>query len=425
MRALNRIVHLLIVSAAASSAAALQTVASEGVFREITFEEALAAAKEEKKVVFVDFFTTWCGPCKKLDTTTWVDEKVVAWLGENTIPLKIDAEIETELAKKYRVRAYPTMVFIDPDGKQRGRLVGYATPEKFLVQAPKRLAGRTELDEVEERITDSEKDPMLRSERGSARARAGRHKEALADFLYCFDEGVNSPGYTGVRLSFLLSNIVNLGASYPPALDALQERAEAATRRLTTGEGSQQDALDVSALNRSLKQRGKTLELYDAFHETEGANSAVEKILFEEVIDLLLEAERYQDVLDGTGDVLEAFRASRKRFDEMKSYLAGEEFAAAIRQMRRSATTKASQHYTALLGVENDELAAELAEELIDFDPTGATFGVLATAAIELERDEVARAFLTRGFATVDQSQRAPLKRANRRLPREKRVDVP
>jgi thiol:disulfide interchange protein len=70
---------------------------AEAPFQDLTFEAALAAAKRDNKVVMIDFFTTWCVPCKKLDKTTWKDADVQKWLGEKTVALKMDAEKQVEV----------------------------------------------------------------------------------------------------------------------------------------------------------------------------------------------------------------------------------------------------------------------------------------------------------------------------------------
>jgi len=108
-------------------------------FHDIEFEEALLAAKRDGKVVFIDFFTTWCGPCKMLDKQTWPDPTVDEWLKENTVGLKIDAEKSVDLATRYQVQVYPTMVFIAPDGQLIGRLRGYMGPAAFLKKAERAL----------------------------------------------------------------------------------------------------------------------------------------------------------------------------------------------------------------------------------------------------------------------------------------------
>src|SRR4051794_11253347 len=61
-------------------------------FRPIAFAEAAAAAGREGKLVFIDFFTTWCEPCKRLDAQTWTDAAVGQLVGSKTVPLKLDAE---------------------------------------------------------------------------------------------------------------------------------------------------------------------------------------------------------------------------------------------------------------------------------------------------------------------------------------------
>jgi len=109
-------------------------------FSALSFAEAQTLARETDRLVFVDFYTTWCGPCKRLDSTTWRDAAVTEWLAENTVALKIDAEKETELAGRYRLQGYPTLLFLDPDGSEVKRLMGYHDADAFLAEA-RRVGG--------------------------------------------------------------------------------------------------------------------------------------------------------------------------------------------------------------------------------------------------------------------------------------------
>jgi thioredoxin 1 len=98
-----------------------------------SFDDVLKTAKSENKHVFIDFYATWCGPCKKLDKVTYQDTKVADYLN-SIVAVKYDAEKDEGevLAKKFRIRAYPTLVLLGPDGKEVDRHVGYLDAEDFL-----------------------------------------------------------------------------------------------------------------------------------------------------------------------------------------------------------------------------------------------------------------------------------------------------
>jgi tetratricopeptide (TPR) repeat protein len=98
-----------------------------------SWDEVLKQAKVESKHIFIDFYATWCGPCKRMDKNTFTDPSVASFLNAN-IPVKLDAEkgLGEELAQEYRVSAYPTFVLIGPDGKEVDRHIGYLDPEPFL-----------------------------------------------------------------------------------------------------------------------------------------------------------------------------------------------------------------------------------------------------------------------------------------------------
>ena len=117
-------------------------VRADEPFRNITFNDACAAAKDEGKVVMIDFYTPWCFACKKLDRETWSDEKVRAWLLEKTVALKIDAKREKDLADRLKIHAYPTIVFLKNDCVKFDHMVGYKPPAEFLSKAEKILAGK-------------------------------------------------------------------------------------------------------------------------------------------------------------------------------------------------------------------------------------------------------------------------------------------
>lgn len=89
-------------------------------------------AVKQKRIVFIDFCTAWCGACKRLDEDTWSNRSVISQLKKKTIPLKIDAEKDKQIRDKYNVNVYPTLLFLNSDGSVLGRFVGYQIPTQFL-----------------------------------------------------------------------------------------------------------------------------------------------------------------------------------------------------------------------------------------------------------------------------------------------------
>lgn len=105
-------------------------------FRKITYKEGLAAAKAEQKALFVDFYTSWCGPCKMMARTVFPQQGLGEYMNSHFVCLQIDAEKGegVELAKRFKVTAYPTFVVISPDDKELGRTVGSCTADEFQVK---------------------------------------------------------------------------------------------------------------------------------------------------------------------------------------------------------------------------------------------------------------------------------------------------
>jgi thiol-disulfide isomerase/thioredoxin len=94
----------------------------------LVFGKDLAAALEQGqrdgKRVFVDFETTWCGPCKQMDQWVYTAADVVAAAG-NVIAVKVDGDEHRDLVKQHGVKAYPTLLLLDEKGAEVQRAVGY------------------------------------------------------------------------------------------------------------------------------------------------------------------------------------------------------------------------------------------------------------------------------------------------------------
>lgn len=92
--------------------------------------------KSDKPLILIDFYTTWCGPCKRMDREVFTDSSIVKQVNSNCISLKVNAEEGQgiSLAKKYNVTSYPTYLFLNNQGVLVYRTVGYMSSYDFSNQ---------------------------------------------------------------------------------------------------------------------------------------------------------------------------------------------------------------------------------------------------------------------------------------------------
>ena len=104
------------------------------VFEDLTLEQALAKAREEGKFVFMDCYTTWCGPCKMMESQVFSQEAAGQFCNTYFVNIKVDMEKGEgiDIAKRYGVSAFPTMFVLDANGAVRCRMVGSRNVEDFL-----------------------------------------------------------------------------------------------------------------------------------------------------------------------------------------------------------------------------------------------------------------------------------------------------
>ena len=103
-------------------------------FHQGTWEEALQKAKKEGKPVFLDISASWCGPCKMLKSRTFPNGDVGEFYNANFVNVMVDGEKGEgiQLARKYQIKGYPSLIYLDSNGKVIAQTAGYRSPEQFI-----------------------------------------------------------------------------------------------------------------------------------------------------------------------------------------------------------------------------------------------------------------------------------------------------
>ena len=97
----------------------------------VSYDEAMDVAKKRNQPVMIDFYADWCGWCERLDQDTYSHRDVMA-IADQFVPLKVDADVERSLASRYKIAGLPTILFINPEGSEIHRVVGYRPAGKFV-----------------------------------------------------------------------------------------------------------------------------------------------------------------------------------------------------------------------------------------------------------------------------------------------------
>lgn len=116
--------------------------AKEIMFTNGKWKDIAAQARKNGKYIFVDAFTTWCGPCRQLKNVTFKDEKTALYFNDNFINYTIDMEKDEglTLAEKWHVTAYPSLLFFTPEGKLIMKQIGYVDAKKLIEFGEQALA---------------------------------------------------------------------------------------------------------------------------------------------------------------------------------------------------------------------------------------------------------------------------------------------
>ena len=130
-------------------------------FRKDEWKKILEVARSENKMIFVDCYTSWCGPCKMLSNTVFTNDSVADFYNQHFINVKVDMEKGEgpELAKRYEVKAFPTLLYVDKAGDLVHCVVGFQPVRKLIQEGGVAMDGGMTLLALQKRYDAGERDP--------------------------------------------------------------------------------------------------------------------------------------------------------------------------------------------------------------------------------------------------------------------------
>lgn len=152
-------------------------------------DSALVKAKSENKLVFIDFYTSWCGPCKVMDKEIFPQEKAGDFYNAKFINCRVqcdDKGVGVTQGEKYKVVAYPTLMFLDGDGELVHSEAGSLSVDELIAFAQTAMDPKKNLSAVIKKWEGGDRDPDFALKYFTRLKQAYRYDKAKTDFLDYF-----------------------------------------------------------------------------------------------------------------------------------------------------------------------------------------------------------------------------------------------
>jgi thioredoxin-like negative regulator of GroEL len=280
-----RILHHALVAALCLTTVGAQHV-TPPVFQQLDFDHALRQAKADGKLLVLDCMTSWCGPCKVMDKTTWVDPKLVAWLEQHTIAVQLDMDHHEALKKQLGLRAYPT-VYVFKDGEKADQVVGLRKApfiidwltgiQKGETNRERLLTNYAAVKNGEDAKTDIERLDILQELVGQ-----GCDREAVEESLFLW-ERLNQPR-SKQQLHSAMTRLSQRDQFAKTAFGQLRTPLDA---KVHAGSADAADLRTWFALNRMLDEESRTMTWCDEQAKTEAGRTTLKRhasVLFSRLI---------------------------------------------------------------------------------------------------------------------------------------------
>jgi thiol-disulfide isomerase/thioredoxin len=185
-------------------------------FQQGSWADIKAKAKAENKYIFVDAYTTWCGPCKWMSANVFTDKNVGEFYNQNYVNFKLDMEKGEGLtfAKTYQVNAYPTLLYFNSMGEVVNKRIGGAPAAQFLEIGKNALNPEKQLATLRQRYNKGERGQTFLRDYMNALKEAAEeedYKKVAGEYLQKLDkkEWANAENW-----QFIAENADNTSDSY-------------------------------------------------------------------------------------------------------------------------------------------------------------------------------------------------------------------
>jgi len=161
-------------------------------FEEGTFKEALAKAEAEDKLIFMDAYAVWCGPCKMMDRDVFAEAEVGGYYNQHFVNVKMDMEKGegVVLAERYGVQAYPSLLFLNSNGDLVHRGLGYHEAEAFVKLGRTANDPQANMAYLETQYADGNREPEFLKKYTALRAAEmdGSHLRVAEEYMATQDD---------------------------------------------------------------------------------------------------------------------------------------------------------------------------------------------------------------------------------------------